>query len=221
MKSFFVLILVSVGIVNAVVGPQWTWDEGMEEPAGEKDMGGWTSRVYTDEQMERLGVDEFGKKQHEEEEEEMDPDAVGCCFDHGFGSRMVPCCFSNHRMTKKNECSSRHRFGGSSSWDSRHCKAVKIEQGVMEEDDEMGCCYEHGFGAFHKPCCFTNHRPSNREECQSGKRIGGATKFDTRQCEAVMEEQGVEVLPEPTLLQKLLPGILPVNLDMLAAGGNP
>ena len=34
----------------------------MEPPAGEKDMGGWTQKVYTAEQQERLGVDEEGKK---------------------------------------------------------------------------------------------------------------------------------------------------------------
>ena len=34
---------------------------GMEAPAGEKDMGGWTRGIYTAEQRERLGVDEDGK----------------------------------------------------------------------------------------------------------------------------------------------------------------
>ena len=102
---------------------------------------------------------------------------------------------------------------------------VTEEQGVPydeeeeEDDDEkvdnIGCCYEHGFGAMHKPCCFSNHRSSAKEGCESKKRMGGATKFDPRECSVVKLEQGVESTPEPTLLQKLLPGILPVNLDML------
>merc|ERR1712146_667823 len=134
----------------------------------------------------------------EEEDEEVDDETVGCCFDHGFGSRMVPCCFSNHRMIKKQDCFSRHRFGESS----------------------MGCCYEHGFGSRHKPCCYQNHRSSKREDCDERKRMGGGTKFDERDCASVMKEQGID-FPEQTLLQKLLPGILPVNLDMLAADNVP
>ena len=148
-----------VGIAHAVVGPQWTWDEGIEEPAGEKDMGGWMSRVYTEEQQKRLGVDEMGKKPEEPVLDYVDDETVGCCFDHGFGSRMVPCCFSNHRMIKK-------------------------------------------------------------EECVAKNRMGGSTKFDTRECEVVMQEQGVDPV-EQTLLQKLLPGVLPVNLDMLSAEHSP
>ena len=42
------------------IGPAWTYDESIEPPAGEKDMGGWTSAVYTEEQQARLGVDENG-----------------------------------------------------------------------------------------------------------------------------------------------------------------
>ena len=34
----------------------------IEKPAGSKDMGGWTATVYTVEQQNRLGIDEFGKK---------------------------------------------------------------------------------------------------------------------------------------------------------------
>ena len=217
-----ILGLAWVGICHAVVGPQWTWDEGMEEPAGEKDMGGWVSRVYTAEQMERLGVDEFGHRlEEEEEDEEVDDETVGCCYDHGFGSRMVPCCFSNHRMIKKQDCFSRHRFGGSSKFDSRNCEVVMQEQGIQSEDESsMGCCYEHGFGSRHKPCCYQNHRSSKREDCDEKKRMGGGTKFDERDCASVMKEQGVD-FPEQTLLQKLLPGILPVNLDMLAADNVP
>ena len=32
----------------------------MEKPAGEKDMGGWTAAVYTEEQQQKLRVDENG-----------------------------------------------------------------------------------------------------------------------------------------------------------------
>ena len=42
-----------------LVGPAWT--QGLiEPPAGLKNMGGWTARVYTAEQQARLGVDEEG-----------------------------------------------------------------------------------------------------------------------------------------------------------------
>ena len=44
------------------LGPAWTTGEGLEAPAGTKDMGGWTAAVYTPEQQKRLGVDEFGTK---------------------------------------------------------------------------------------------------------------------------------------------------------------
>ena len=44
-----------------VLGPAWTRGE-IEAPAGEKDMGGWTAAVYTEEQMTRLTVDQYGAK---------------------------------------------------------------------------------------------------------------------------------------------------------------
>jgi len=46
---------------RGVVGPAWTRGE-IEKPAATKDMGGWTSLVYTQEQQIRLGVDEQGNK---------------------------------------------------------------------------------------------------------------------------------------------------------------
>eukprot|EP00941_MAST-03F_sp_MAST-3F-sp1_P003483 g3483.t1 len=42
-----------------MIGPRWTRGE-IEAPQGEKNMGTWTSRVYTKEQQERLNVDEMG-----------------------------------------------------------------------------------------------------------------------------------------------------------------
>ena len=41
------------------LGPAWTRDE-IEPPAGERDMGSYVAAVYTEEQQERLNVDEFG-----------------------------------------------------------------------------------------------------------------------------------------------------------------
>lgn len=41
--------------------PTWV-SGGMEPPAGTKIVGGWTESIYTKEQQERLGVDEFGNK---------------------------------------------------------------------------------------------------------------------------------------------------------------
>ena len=46
---------------QAGLPPSWLRG-GVEAPAGTKDMGSWTARVYTAEQQARLGVDEFGKK---------------------------------------------------------------------------------------------------------------------------------------------------------------
>jgi len=40
--------------------PAWIVGD-IEEPQGEKDMGGWTMRAYTKEQQERLNVDETGE----------------------------------------------------------------------------------------------------------------------------------------------------------------
>jgi hypothetical protein len=48
------------------IGPRWTWDKSAEKPAGKKDMGGWVARVYTREQMARLGVDEEGNTYYSE-----------------------------------------------------------------------------------------------------------------------------------------------------------
>jgi len=43
------------------IGPAWTRGE-IEKPAGTRNMGSWTSAVYTPEQQARLGVDEQGNK---------------------------------------------------------------------------------------------------------------------------------------------------------------
>ena len=43
------------------LGPTWTRGE-VEAPGAEKDMGGWTAAVYTEEQQTRLNVDAFGEK---------------------------------------------------------------------------------------------------------------------------------------------------------------
>eukprot|EP00618_Florenciella_parvula_P035784 CAMPEP_0119478320 /NCGR_PEP_ID=MMETSP1344-20130328/8113_1 /TAXON_ID=236787 /ORGANISM="Florenciella parvula, Strain CCMP2471" /LENGTH=586 /DNA_ID=CAMNT_0007512483 /DNA_START=41 /DNA_END=1797 /DNA_ORIENTATION=+ len=46
---------------KAGIGPAWTRGE-IEKPAGVKDHGTWKGLVYTEEQQERLGVDENGDK---------------------------------------------------------------------------------------------------------------------------------------------------------------
>ena len=48
-----------------VLPPAHLLPNGMEAPAGTKDMGSFTRGVYTSEQQARLGVDEDGKKVHE------------------------------------------------------------------------------------------------------------------------------------------------------------
>ena len=58
MKIFCLLAL--LGIAQALVGPSWTYDNTVEKPAGEKQVGSYALAVYTKEQQERLGLDEFG-----------------------------------------------------------------------------------------------------------------------------------------------------------------
>ena len=41
------------------------WCSEIERPLGERDMGGWTAAVYTEEQQARLSVDEHGEKRAE------------------------------------------------------------------------------------------------------------------------------------------------------------
>ena len=48
-----------LGKGGAGVGPAWTRGE-IERPQGEKDVGGSTVSFYTQEQQQRLGVDEQG-----------------------------------------------------------------------------------------------------------------------------------------------------------------
>lgn len=45
--------------------PAWITGD-VEEPKGEKDMGGWVMRAYTPEQQSRLNVDEMGRPQKKE-----------------------------------------------------------------------------------------------------------------------------------------------------------
>jgi len=58
--------IVGVGMMGAR-GPRWTWDHSIERPAGEKDMGGYTAAVYTEEQQKRMNVDEMGDPVKKEE----------------------------------------------------------------------------------------------------------------------------------------------------------
>merc|ERR1719444_212627 len=46
---------------TASISPSWTRGD-TEKPMGTKNMGTWTSAVYTSEQQSRLGVDEQGSK---------------------------------------------------------------------------------------------------------------------------------------------------------------
>ena len=47
---------------EATLGPAWTYNKEVEAPAAEKDMGGWTMGVYTQEQQTRLNVNELGEQ---------------------------------------------------------------------------------------------------------------------------------------------------------------
>ena len=47
---------------KATLGPAWTYDKEVEAPGAEKDMGGWTMGVYTEEQQTRLNVNELGEE---------------------------------------------------------------------------------------------------------------------------------------------------------------
>jgi len=52
--------LAMVGSDAGGIGPEWTWNSKVEAPAGVKDMGSWKKAVYTEEQQQRLFVDEDG-----------------------------------------------------------------------------------------------------------------------------------------------------------------
>ena len=61
-KLFVALcVLLCIGVA-AVLGPEWTRNNAVEKPAGEKVVGSYTMRVYTKEQQNRLGVNELGQK---------------------------------------------------------------------------------------------------------------------------------------------------------------
>jgi len=53
-------LLAMVGSDAGSIGPEWTWNSKVEAPAGVKDMGSWKKAVYTEEQQQRLFVDEDG-----------------------------------------------------------------------------------------------------------------------------------------------------------------
>merc|ERR1711865_875714 len=60
--SGIVAALILLSVAEATLGPAWTYDTEVEAPAAEKDMGGWTMGVYTEEQQTRLNVNELGEK---------------------------------------------------------------------------------------------------------------------------------------------------------------
>ena len=61
-KLFVALCVLSCIGVAAVIGPEWTYNNAVEKPSGEKVVGSYTMRVYTKEQQKRLGVNELGEK---------------------------------------------------------------------------------------------------------------------------------------------------------------
>lgn len=204
--------------VMGVVGPSWTYNSDMEAPRGEKDMGGWTAAVYTEEQRERLGVNEFGEKLPSASEVIVveDPDTVGCCFNHGLGSMMVPCCFVNHRDSKKSECNLESHIGGKTAWDTRSCEEVKLDQGIPS-----GCCYDQGMSKGKEPCCFSNHRESSEADCDTSSRIGGRTVWESRSCDEIQREQQDVPSEDAKGPFSLFPGILPVMNHLNNFFGGP
>eukprot|EP00928_Gymnodinium_smaydae_P019649 TRINITY_DN17546_c0_g1_i1.p1 TRINITY_DN17546_c0_g1~~TRINITY_DN17546_c0_g1_i1.p1 ORF type:complete len:258 (+),score=47.96 TRINITY_DN17546_c0_g1_i1:54-776(+) len=56
------------------LGPAHTRGE-MEPPAEERDMGGWTARVYSEEQQARLGVNEWGNPSSETVQERLEEES--------------------------------------------------------------------------------------------------------------------------------------------------
>jgi hypothetical protein len=91
MKYLLTLALALLQGTTALVGPSWTY-KNSEAPAGEKNMGSFIMAVYTDEQQERLGVDENGNPEVDYHAALLD----------GFRNRT----FVKHGMMKENvtEC---------------------------------------------------------------------------------------------------------------------
>jgi len=83
---------------SALVGPLWTHSD-MEAPAGEKDMGGWMSSVYTPEQMARLSVDEFGQQKKETENADLDLEELS-----QFLPGILPVMFHSEDDDKTHTC---------------------------------------------------------------------------------------------------------------------
>ena len=72
----------SDGSAKQVIGPAWTRGE-IEKPAGEKNHGSYTTLVYTEEQQQRLGVDEEGNKLDESAGDASAKQTVGPAWTRG------------------------------------------------------------------------------------------------------------------------------------------
>jgi hypothetical protein len=55
-----------------LIGPRWTWDAKFEKPLENQNMGTWTATVYSKEQQQRLGVDEWGHPATRKSDQETD-----------------------------------------------------------------------------------------------------------------------------------------------------
>eukprot|EP00941_MAST-03F_sp_MAST-3F-sp1_P002933 g2933.t1 len=86
------------------IGPAWTRGE-IEAPKGEKNMGTWTKSYYTQEQQERLGVDEDGKKK--EMTTSLDKETTGSPIDEASSSLDAVCdadaAFAKQKLLEKKE----------------------------------------------------------------------------------------------------------------------
>jgi len=133
----------------------------------------------------------------------------GCCFNMGYGSMMMPCCQGAHEsqptndMLGESECPVAERMGGATMFEEGvTCEQHEAAGWGMEPEEEMGCCYNMGFGSMMKPCCQNAHdmQPANdmlgKSQCPEEGRMGGATKFEEGVTCEQFEALGWEKPPE-------------------------
>eukprot|EP00397_Hematodinium_sp_SG-2012_P004005 GEMP01004016.1.p1 GENE.GEMP01004016.1~~GEMP01004016.1.p1 ORF type:complete len:959 (+),score=92.99 GEMP01004016.1:23-2899(+) len=94
---------------------------------------------------------------------------MGCCFNYGFGSRLIPCCL-NHVMKPRGACLAKTRsprLGGAVGWSSTCPKDAHDAHKILETERrnrEVGCCFSYEFDPEAMPCCLT-YVQKQREAC--------------------------------------------------------